>query len=193
MIIVFEGVECCGKTSIAKVLSDLLSCHIYRVWRDTNPKFHNNNLCNKCFEEVVIADFLNKNRLNCDDIIIDRSLPSGIVYHRYNIVNNLPPDETYDDKYWDYWTDRLSSGVNGGLMIVYIIPEHIDICEQKYKEKNKEYSFRNTIETYRSFWLEKQNYFKLWNIKFLAVKADNSNKDEIIDIAQYIFEEMNDD
>lgn len=113
MIIILEGLNGTGKTTVAKALSDLLGAPIYKPFRretdvhytgeNQRQLFLKNRLhlpINTHIEDLYIADFISVVRPR---MILDRSLPSAIAYGLAEGDPLLPKQEDLDQlvRFWE--------------------------------------------------------------------------------------------
>jgi deoxyadenosine/deoxycytidine kinase len=163
MIIVFEGMEKCGKsTTISKLNYRLnehgIKCQIYDHWHKTEPNFRRSNpFMDRCFEDVVLSDLLFSVKLD-SILIFDRSLISGIVYSNWRLKNDAFGDLTYDPRYLDFWSNSLHNGVNGPLYIIYV---NVDNIFDVLGNDSSKCIVCNTIDEYKQFFQSVKIFDKL--------------------------------
>lgn len=132
MIIVFEGNDKVGKSTLAKALSEEIGFPIVRVFKDESIVKLSNEVArigkmNDAFEDIVIMEMINQTGI---DVILDRSLPSADCYRR------LRKEEPVDIKLISWWFNCLRK--NQGFYIwVTASNEFATKAFKKNKEKKR--------------------------------------------------------
>jgi len=82
MIIVFEGIDCCGKTTLANYVSRKYNIPIYNRYKYTNKKEWENMMNLQHIIEINEINLLKHiDRANVN-IILDRFIPTFVIYHK---------------------------------------------------------------------------------------------------------------
>ncbi len=154
MIILCEGHDASGKTTISKELSRLIEYPYFKYKWTTK-----NTITNKDVHELVnyvVCDYsLRLLHISNTNIIIDRHYPSEWVYG--STYRNLDI-KTLDN------IDQFFSKINGILVICY---------KTEIKTKINEFLSINEIEKIRNKYFEFGKYTKCKNILFLDTTDEN--------------------
>lgn len=160
MIVLLEGNTGCGKTTIAaQAIRSLeaigIKSMVFKTWQPNPPDFYSQDgsLCNKAFEDVVLADFLSKAKITSDVLIFDRSLISGYVYA------DVSRDPTIRDSYLPFYLKALETGVNGPLLIVHVHAA-LDRCEYRNGMRKNPKLFFDMEQEYRIYYDRIRNIIK---------------------------------
>jgi len=110
MILIFEGADYTGKTSISKKLSTTLKIPYFK--NTTELQFFNNEDISKYrwLDQLYIYEFLKQTKYS---VIFDRAYPSDIVYSSLY--------RKYDDDFFArlYNIDELFSQINAQIILCY--------------------------------------------------------------------------
>jgi len=180
MIIVMEGIQGSGKTSIARALVSESKFRfnlkgVYYHSFESKPSFYNNGLCRKAFQDVVFADFLNKVPIDADFIIFDRSIFSGFVYDKFEKEKTKTGgDKTIHKDYFQFCLEKFHNGVNGPLVIFYLNTK-VNIAQKRFDENNRpDRLFLDTSVQYKRFWSYYGNHLSNMGIKLYIYRNDNN-------------------
>ena len=193
MIILFEGIEKVGKTTIINTLKNYLnnidySCQSFDNWNKSRPDFrYTNPFVDKMFEDVSIADFLFAVKLDTI-LLLDRSLISGFVYANWRMRNGLYADITYDKRYLEFWLKCLANGVNKPFFVVYIKVDNIYGVSSRNDSQNQVIKC-NTIIDYNDFFNENMELFKKFDVEFYEL-YNNNDIARIDEIVKYLADEI---
>jgi len=112
-VVIFEGASGVGKGTVAKSLANFIHAPVYRPFRrapdshqpgDAYPELKDIPMrVNTWREDLVVADLLGAT--HCTDVILDRSLISGLAYDD-DMWDGMPPS-SYGNEPW-LSTTRLS-------------------------------------------------------------------------------------
>jgi thymidylate kinase len=139
VVIVFEGIDKSGKTTLANILSKELDIPVLRVFKNNSAKIMNivdsyGCKSNDFFEDIVIMDIILQTGM---DVILDRSLPSADCYRR------IRGERSIDMEIIRWWRNSL---VNVGGVYVWVKASHSFVTSAFHTEKMKmRYTKKNYI------------------------------------------------
>lgn len=117
MIIILEGVNGVGKTTIASIINEIYNIQSFRCFSGTSDYYSlKKEYTNKAIEELAVSDFISKVLL-WNHVVLDRSLISSYVY---NTVYKHDATIFFDHSTLDNWVNELHTGVNGPMCIVNV-------------------------------------------------------------------------
>lgn len=141
-MIIFEGANGVGKTSYAQLLSGRLGAPVYRAFRGNGAAHFGDEVeamrrlgvpANTFVDDIYMADMA---RVLDQEIILDRSMPSAIVYGTADGANDI-------DEWWarlHNWEQRLKRSVRP-VLLVWLIARY-DVAVRRmtgYKPDSTEY------------------------------------------------------
>ncbi len=178
MIVILEGVNGGGKTTIANKLKDKLELIPFKPFCEEKSKnkmkidFKNeygkiNDFwkvpINNYVEDVFAADFLSSLKSN---VVLDRSLPSALAY------NSVTSDVLkYFNDMFDWWQERLEMGAKGKLLYCWLDVSY-DVMKNRLKNRwhpnKKQYMKINRVFS---------KVFK--RLRIPKIKITNEHKDSV--------------
>jgi thymidylate kinase len=134
MIIVLEGLNGGGKTTYATALSKVLGVPIYRPFRadaldghgfypDVARMSRAGVPVNSYHEEIYASDVM---RVVKPDVILDRSMPSAILYGQVN--GNLPTEKGDIDYLFELWDNNM---FQAGAQLVWLECSNYEVAKQR--------------------------------------------------------------
>lgn len=131
MILLLEGIDRTGKTTLSKYLSDYLNIPVINLYNkhDHNTlsglkDFMTEYKVNDYFEELVTAEMIDQLGI---DIILDRSFPSAWVYRTVNYGNDL------DENVISWWCKKF---IKTESICFYLQPD-IEFITNKYSDLDR--------------------------------------------------------
>lgn len=137
MIIIFEGVDNTGKTSIAKALANRYYLSYFK--NESQDVFFRNNSREFAFIEAnYLFNLMRQTHLAKEPLILDRHMPSEFVYSK---VYNRPLDL---DRI--FHVDKKLSKLNAG--IIYCYKDSFEDFEDKFVDKTHLNKLKEAYEEY---------------------------------------------
>lgn len=137
MIIILEGLNGVGKTTVGLELSKHLDIPFHRPFRlegvkngfyPDMGKMRSLGVPANCYhEEIYISDFLRG--VKCD-VVLDRSMPSAIVYGRLH--KDIPSDETDVDYLRSIWVQNM---IKAKALMVYFRCDDYDVVKNRCPDR----------------------------------------------------------
>ena len=118
MIIVVEGLDGVGKTTVVDYFSEKYDITKYRCLSFENYKVPK-HCVNKGYEEIVISDMMSKIKID-GSIVFDRSLISSYVYNCVFKHDRTIRQEDMENNLY-VWAYTLNYGVNSPLHIIRVL------------------------------------------------------------------------
>lgn len=140
-MIIMEGANGGGKTSYARALSGLLDAPLYRAFRRPGADHHNGNdmerlqnlgvPVNTWMDDMYLADL---SRIIGNEVIVDRSMPSAVVYEIVQRQGTMRVDWVH---YMTEWERLLKMSVRPALVVHLVAPYEV-ACERMTGHKPSE-------------------------------------------------------
>jgi deoxyadenosine/deoxycytidine kinase len=190
MIIVIEGTEGTGKTTLAKALSAKHDAIIYRAYRDDNEVrltesdarrwrylgFH----INSYQEEINTMDLLralSRGRQK-PRLILDRSMPSALAYHE--LLNGTPESTWVYEQVWAEWYKRA---IDCDVRMVRLTADPIAVMKRRPDDERATPARLERLNTLVRRWVDK------WARRHgaLTVNTTSFNTDQVLDtVSDYL-------
>ena len=163
MILIFEGHDKAGKSTIAKSFASIFGHQYFKHGRQANSFYQKHNREFIFYEALLLLDFLSQVKVN---VVIDRHIPSEYVY---GVVNKREINFDLIKKIDTKWADL-------GAKLV--------ICEKQYF-KEDEFSQEELLE--ESKLDEVKKYFRLYSeITAMKCLVLDTTSHDTLDHAQQI-------
>lgn len=153
MIIVMEGVNGGGKSTVSKIISEQTGLMVCRPFRSENHELHWGRMEHNALEvwlkemmvpmnshvnDMYVADLMGTFKLNG---ILDRSMPSAIVYGRvFDHFDGLYQKPGVSQRLFEYWQSRLMA--SGRVLYVWMMCNYETIkqrCSTRWHPSKAEY------------------------------------------------------
>ncbi len=189
MILILEGVEASGKTTIARNLTSAVQGSVrYRALRASNEKWGENEEnhwrslgvpANTFIEDVYAMDCIDKMKPD-KMIILDRSLISGIVYDedRWAVGDLL----WHGAKLLDWWSSKVKA--NGGF-IAHLVGD-LEYFYDELLAHDREIDMR-TLKKHRN---RTQTCLALCRANGVEVREYDTSSEPLSEVAYHISRDM---